>query len=134
MDQNNYILLLVFIISFSGVDFSSLRDPIDHICIFLTSIPWFVLQMKENSSFYLPPLMKGWFYVNDLISPSIWSRKLLYQYHKFYCAGWRRLIQARFDSGHHFWAREDWHPKKHFPVKNKPVSVTKRLLFTSKLA
>ena len=24
--------------------------------------------------------------------------------------------------------------KKHFPVKNKPVSVTKRLLFTSKLA
>ena len=25
-------------------------------------------------------------------------------------------------------------PKKHFPVKNKPVSVTKRPLFTSKLA
>ena len=35
---------------------------------------------------------------------------------------------------HRFWARENWHPKKHFPVKNKPVSVTKRPLFTSKLA
>ena len=29
--------------------------------------------------------------------------------------------------------QENWCPKKHFPVKNKSVSVTKRLLFTSKL-
>ena len=30
--------------------------------------------------------------------------------------------------------RENWRPKEHFPVKKNPVSVTKRLLFTSKLA
>ena len=55
-------------------------------------------------------------------------RPLVWMFHN------QGLIQPRFDSGHRFWARENWRPKKHFPVKNKPVSVTKRPLFTSKLA